>query len=141
MEVTGHPVVTLYMSSNHDDGAVFVYLEDVTPEGEVLYVGEGQLRLLHRKVSEEVSPFVTAGPYHSYKEADAEPMVQGEVVEVTVALHPTSVLFRRGHRIRIAIGGGDADTFARIPAEGMPVWTVERGTSRASHITLPVIPR
>jgi putative CocE/NonD family hydrolase len=141
MEVTGHAVVTLYMSSSHDDGAVFVYLEDVTPEGEVLYIGEGQLRLLHRKVSEEVPPFVTAGPYHSYKEADAEPMVPGEVVEVTFALHPTSVLFRRGHRIRIAIGGADADTFARIPAEGIPVWTVERGLGRTSHIMLPVIPR
>lgn len=141
MEVTGHPVLTLYLSSSHDDGAVFVYLEDVTPEGEVLYVGEGQLRFLHRKVSEEDPPFVTAGPYHSYKEADAEPMVPGEVVEVTFALHPTSVLFRRGHRIRIAIAGADADTFARIPAEGTPLWTVGRGPSRASHIMLPVIPR
>ena len=68
-------------------------------------------------------------------------MVPGEVAEVTFALHPTSVLFRRGHRIRIAIAGADADTFARIPAEGMPLWTVEIGPSRASHIMLPVIPR
>ena len=141
VEVTGYPVVTLHMSSSHDDGALFVYLEDLTPEGEVIYIGEGQLRLLHRKVSEEEPPFVTGGPYHSYKEADAEPMVPGEVAEVTFALHPTSVLFRRGHRIRIAVAGADADTFARIPAEENPLWTVERGPSRASHIMLPVIPR
>jgi predicted acyl esterase len=141
LEVTGHPVLTLHLSSTHEDGAVFAYLEDVTPDGRVLYIGEGQLRLLHRTVSEEEPPFVTAGPYHSYKEADAEPMTPGEVAEVTFALHPTSILFRRGHRIRIAIGGADAETFARIPAEGTPEWTVERSPDRASHILLPVIPR
>ena len=68
-------------------------------------------------------------------------MVPGEVAEVTFALHPTSILFRKGHRIRIAIGGADADTFARIPAEGTPEWTVELSPDRASHIVLPVIPR
>jgi putative CocE/NonD family hydrolase len=141
LEVTGHPVVTLYMSTTHQDGGVFVYLEDVTPDGRVLYIGEGQIRLIHRKVSEEQPPFVTAGPYHSYKEADAAPMLPGEVAEVTFALHPTSVLFRKGHRIRIALAGADADTFARIPAEGTPEWTVERAPGRASHIDLPVIPR
>ena len=68
-------------------------------------------------------------------------MVPGEMDEVTFALHPTSVLFKRGHRIRIAIGGADADTFARIPADGTPVWTLDRSPSRRSHIMLPVIPR
>jgi len=67
-------------------------------------------------------------------------MAPGEVVEVMFALHPTSVLFRSGHRIRIAIGGADADTFARIPMEGTPVWTIERSPGQASHIVLPVIP-
>ncbi len=57
----------------------------------------------------------------------------------TVDFTHTSVLFRAGHRIRIAIAG--ADTFARVPAEGTPTWTVERNPARASHISLPVIPR
>jgi predicted acyl esterase len=141
LEVTGHPVVTLYMRSTRQDGAVFVYLEDVAPDGRVRYIGEGQLRLIHRKVAEEEPPFVTVGPYHSYTEADAEPMIPGEVAEVTFSLHPTSVLFPRGHRIRIAIGGADADTFARIPTEGTLEWTIERSPDQASRILLPVIPR
>jgi putative CocE/NonD family hydrolase len=140
LEVTGHPVVTLHLSSTLEDGAVFVYLEDITPDGRVLYLGEGQLRLLHRKVSDENPPFVTVAPYHSYKRADAEPMVPGQVAEVTFGLLPTSVLFRAGHRIRIAIAGADADTFARVPAEGVPVWTIQRSQGGASHILLPVIP-
>lgn len=141
LEVTGHPVLILHMSTTLDDGAVFGYLEDVAPDGGVTYIGEGQLRLLHRKVSDEEPPFVTAGPYHSYKRADGEPMVPGQVAEVTFALLPTSVLFRRGHRIRIALAGADIDTFARVPAHGTPVWTIHRGGDRASRISLPVIPR
>ncbi len=141
LELTGYPVLTLYLRSTHTDGAVFVYLEDVTPDGKVRYIGEGQLRLLHRKVSDEAPPFETVGPYHSYKAADAEPMVPGELAQVTFALHPTSVLYRRGHRIRIAIGGADADTFARIPNEETPVWTIERGPNASSHVVLPAIPR
>lgn len=141
MEVTGHPVVTLFLTSTHEDGAVFAYLEDVAPDGRVRYLGEGQLRLLHRKISDEAPPFVTPAPWHSYKEADAEPMAPGEMAEVTFGMLPTSVLFRRGHRIRIALAGADADTFARIPAEGTPVWSVERSPGRTSGIVLPVIPR
>jgi putative CocE/NonD family hydrolase len=141
VEVTGHPVLTVRMRSTHADGALFVYLEDVTPDGRVLYIGEGQIRLLHRKISEDEPPFVTAEPYHSFKEADAEPMAPGAVEEVVFALHPTSVLFRAGHRIRVSIGGADAGTFARVPTQGEPVWTIERGAEAPSFITLPVIPR
>jgi putative CocE/NonD family hydrolase len=141
LEVTGHPVVTLFLTSSHEDGAVFVYLEDVAPDGRVRYIGEGQLRLLHRKVSQEAPPFVTVGPYHSYKETDGAPMAPGEMAEVPFALHPTSVLFRAGHRIRIAIAGADRNTFARIPPKGTTIWTVQRSPARASHIVLPLIPR
>jgi X-Pro dipeptidyl-peptidase C-terminal non-catalytic domain len=35
LEVTGHPMVTLELSSTESDGAVFVYLVDVTPNGDV----------------------------------------------------------------------------------------------------------
>jgi putative CocE/NonD family hydrolase len=141
LEVTGHIVATLHLRSTLEDGAVFVYLEDMTPEGRVVYVAEGQLRLLHGAVSQRTPPYRTVGPYHSYATADGAPMVPGETTEVSFALLPTSVLFRRGHRIRISIGGADADTFARIPAEGTPVWSIERSPGHASHVELPVIPR
>ena len=48
LEVTGHPVATVYLSANAPDTTLFVYLEDVTPEGQVHYVTEGELRALHR---------------------------------------------------------------------------------------------
>jgi len=51
------------------------------------------------------------------------------------------VLIRRGHRIRIAIAGADHGTFARIPAQGNPIWRVARSTGMASYIRLPVVKR
>src|SRR5262249_34600536 len=53
----------------------------------------------------------------------------------------TSVVIRRGHRIRVAIAGADSDTFARIPAQGTPVISVLRDQQHASFVELPVIPK
>ena len=106
------------------------------------YVGEGQLRLLHRAVSPEDPPYVVHGPYHTYADADARPMEPGRVEEVAFELLPVSVLFRAGHRIRLALAGADADTFADlVPAGDVLELTVERGPSFPSRIELPVVPR
>ena len=140
-EITGYPVVTLYVTSTASDGAFFVYLEDVDETGEVIYVTEGQLRALHRKVSTEAPPYKILVPYHSFKKKDAMPLVPGEVAELTFGLLPTSVLIKKGHRLRVAIAGHDKETFARIPAEGRPVITVARNREHASFVELPTIQR
>ena len=54
-----------------------------------------------------------------------------ETAEIAIAMHPTSALFKKGHRIRLAIGGADKDTLARIPQDETPQWTIERKRSRA----------
>jgi hypothetical protein len=48
-------------------------------------------------------------------------------------------LVPRGWRLRVSIAGHDADNFARIPAEGDPVITVERNRLHASYLELPVV--
>ena len=78
-------------------------------------------------------------PYHSFKLADTMPLVPGEGTELTFGLLPTSVLIRRGHRLRIAIAGHDQGTFVRIPAEATPVITVARNSQHASYIDLPLV--
>jgi putative CocE/NonD family hydrolase len=141
LEITGYPIVTLYVTSTHEDAALFVYLEDVDESGRVFYATEGLLRALHRKVSSGPSPYQLQVPYHSFKEEDAMPLVPGEVAEITFGLQPTSVLIRKGHRIRIGIAGHDQGTFVRIPAEGTPTITVARNRTLASWIDLPVLSR
>ncbi len=141
LEVTGQGVVTLNVRSTATDGNFFVYLEDVSPEGKSTYVTEGMLRALHRKLSTDPAPYRTTYPYRSYRKADGQPLVPGQTATLTFQLIPTSVLFKAGHRIRIAIAGADKETFQRIPAQGDVTLTVERGGARGSFIDLPIVPR
>ena len=138
-EITGHPIVHLYLTSTHFDGAIYVYLEDVHPDGRVTHMTEGQLRILHRKLSNERSPYKQAGPYRSFKRKDASELKSKEIADMKFTLLPTSVLIRKGHKVRVAIAGHDADTFVRIPETGEPVITVLRNKEYPSHIQLPVI--
>ena len=80
-EVTGHPVVTLYVASSASDGAFFVYLEDVAPDGSVVYVTEGMLRALHRRYAPAAGDPLGI-PRRSFKREDAAPLVPGEVAEL-----------------------------------------------------------
>lgn len=115
------------------------YLEDVAPEGRVTYVDEGILRLIDRKeVDPKILPYEPLGPGHSFLRKDAEPLNSNESVRVRFSLYPTSVLLRKGHRIRIALAGADSGFFRRYPASGTPTWTVYRETHRPSFIELPV---
>jgi putative CocE/NonD family hydrolase len=137
-EITGHAQVTLYLASTDTDGAVFVYLEDVAPDGSVTYITEGELRLVHRKLCSEPAARPAYGPCHSFNAEDAAPFPQGVTEEVTVGLMPTSVLLRAGHSIRVALAGHDADNFARLPARGTPTWTLAHDAEHRSRIELPI---
>ncbi len=139
LEITGNPIITLYLSSTHEDGAVFVYLEDVDEEGNVLYITEGNLRLIHRKISSEKPPYKNFIPYRTYMKKDALPLVPNETTEIKFGLHATSYLFKKGHRIRLALAGADKETFMRYPSKGKPVITIERNKKHPSFIEIPII--
>jgi putative CocE/NonD family hydrolase len=71
--------------------------------------------------------------------------------EITIELWPTSMLFHRGHRIRIEVSSSNYPRYDRNPNTGrniltetMPVaatQTVYHGAGTPSRIILPVIPR
>ena len=138
-EITGHPVVTLHVTSTESDGAFIVYLEDIAPDGTVRYITEGQLRAVMRAVTDDPPLYRKYGPHRSELRADAKPLVPGEMAAISFDLWATSVLIREGHRIRVAIAGADADTFLRYPRDGnVPVLSVQRNATHASAIVLPM---
>ena len=102
------------------------------------YLVEGQLRGLHRRVSDDLPPYTQFVPYHSFKREDGQLLVPGEVAKLAFGLQPISVRVKKGHCLRIAIAGADKDTFPRIPTDVTPVITIARNAEYASHITLPV---
>ena len=138
VELTGHPVVMLQVAATETDGAWYAYLEEVFPDGRVVYLTEGELRGVQRQVSPATPPAAVFGPYHTFRRADAAPLPPGAPVELTFDLLPISTIIGAGHRLRIALAGHDADTFARIPAESTPTWRVYRSVERASYVAVPL---
>lgn len=139
VELVGQPVVDLYIAASADDAAVFVYLEDVAPDGRVTYITEGQLRALHRAVAEPAAlPFDQGPSPHSFSREDALEVARGATMRVTFALQPTSALIRRGHRLRLAIAGADANVFRRYPAEGDLAFAIHVGGPEASAVDVPM---
>ncbi len=137
-EVTGHPIVTLYISSDKTDAQVFVYLEDVDESGRVAYVTEGLLRAMHRKIAEGKAPYNTPAPFRTFTKADAAPLVPGEVAELKFDLLPVSYLFKKGHALRITVSGADKDHFRFLPGDP-PRINIHRSKPHPSQIELPVV--
>jgi hypothetical protein len=142
IEITGSPTVILQAASTHTDGAFYLYLEDVAPDGRVTYLTEGLLRAIHRKLGNpSTAPYVPLGVYHSLRKTDVQPLIPGEVAEISITLCPISVMIFMGHRIRLAIAGHDAAMKTRYPADGIPELRFYRNSARASYLQLPVVGR
>jgi putative CocE/NonD family hydrolase len=138
VEITGHPVVHLWVTSSAEDGDFFVYLEDVSEARYSKYITEGNLRASHRALS--TAPIEYLGlPYHrSYAEDIAD--LPDQPVELVFDLIPTSYIFDAGHRIRVTITCADKDTALTPQLDPPPTVHLYREADHASYIVLPIIP-
>ena len=139
VEIAGDPVARLALASTSTDGVVIVYLEQVTPSGGVIYLTEGALRIVHRKIAAEILPALSSDPLHTYLATDSSPMTPGKAETIEIALAPIAARLHKGDRIRIAIAGADADNLQRIPATGDATFTIERSVNAPSWIELPEV--
>ena len=139
LEITGNAIITVYLKSTHEDGALFIYLEDVDQENNVTYITEGQFRVIHRKISEEKPPYISCVPYHSFKKKDVLPLLPNKVAKIKFGLLSISALIKKKHRIRVSIAGADKASFKRYPSIGNPQLKIMRNQEFASMIELPII--
>jgi putative CocE/NonD family hydrolase len=139
LEISGHPVVSLWLGSSEPDAAVFVYLSEVEADGTSRYVTEGLLRAIHRAEAPAPSNYRTTWPWRSYARKDARPMPNGGPQQLRFALLPTAWRFSAGSRIRLSLAGGDADHFVQTPHGRPPLLTVLSGGTLASMIELPTM--
>lgn len=138
VEITGHPVAHIWVTSSEPDMDLFVYLEDVDENGVSLCMTEGKLRASHRALS--TPPFHNMGlPWLRGCKQDIRSLERGTPTELVFDLMPTSNLFKAGHRIRIAITGADADTFETLLFNPPPHVMILHSRDYASFIELPVI--
>jgi hypothetical protein len=135
VHVVGFPVVCLRLATSGPDGAVYAYLEDVAPGGEVTYLTEGCLRFVHRATSGPPEPSRLGVP-RSFARAQGLAVTPGQDLDLAVELLPVAALVRAGHKIRVALSGHDAACFERY---GPPDETFTLRLDEHSRLDLPVL--
>ena len=141
MELVGSPVAWVRFISSATDGALHVYLDDVSPQGKVTYLTEGLLRLLFNKNPNAGRGYQTLGVPRGFSRTEAAPLVPTQAYSIAVECFPVAALIRGGHHLRVSIAGADADAMPRIPATGAaPLIDVLREPGDGSRIVLRLKP-
>ena len=116
LEITGHSEIKLFLEANNEEMNLFVYLEDVHPDGSVYPIADGLLRTLHKKVIPDEEASIKSLPfYRSFKKSDAEKLSNNEPSEVRIPLSPVSYLVKKGHKIRLSIAASDTLYYRNLP--------------------------
>ena len=149
-EITGPLAAVLWVSSSTEDMDLFLTLRNIGPDGnDVLETGQqgapvpvakGWLRVSHRELDPELSrPY---RPYHRHIRRLY--LTPGEIVQVEVEIWPTSMVFKKGHRIRLDIqprdGAGSAHYMHYHADYNAGTNTIYAGGDKASYLLLPLIP-
>ena len=135
--VAGNPILVLSLASNATDSAIIAYLEDVEPGGKAHLLSEGELRTLNatRLVDCDGRPPIVLA---SYRRKDAVALAPGKLATHAIELLPLAMRFRRGHRLRLVLGGADVDHFTTPPGPERVTWSLELSGSK---LILPVLPQ
>ena len=150
-EVTGPIVLVLWVASSTEDMDIFATIRNIAPDGRDVFelgqqsqpvpVAKGWLRASHRKLDPHLS--LPYRPYHAHSERDM--LDPGTPVRVDVEIWPTSMVFAKGHRIRLDIqprdGIGSAPYTHYAADYNTGTNTIFVGGTRACYLLLPVIPR
>lgn len=131
---TGRVRVKLWASSDAPDTDFAAKLCDVYPDGRSFNVCEGILRARYRR---------------SFSKP--EMMERGKVCSFDIDLWSTSIVFNKGHRIRVHVTSSNAPGWDPNPNTGEPFRASSRvrtarntictGGTRPSHILLPAASR
>jgi uncharacterized protein len=148
-EITGPLALSIWVSSTTRDMDVFVTLRNIGPDGkDVLEIGQqgqlvpvakGWLRASQRKLDPARS--LPYRPYHCHDERQW--LKPGEPVDLLVEIWPTSMVFAKGHRLRLDIqprdGFGSAPYTHYNSDYNSGRNTLHIGGRFDSHLLLPVI--
>ena len=151
IEITGPLAASFWVSSSSEDMDLFLTLRNFDADGnEIMETGQqgapvpvakGWLRVSHRELDAELS--LPYRPYHKHQRRLF--LKPGEIVQVQVEIWPTSMVFKKGHRIRLDVqprdGVGSASYMHYHADYNTGTNTIFSGGDRESYLLLPVIPK
>jgi putative CocE/NonD family hydrolase len=133
IEVTGPIELVLHAASTAVDTDFTATLTDVHPDGRAIHIAEGILGVTFGESLEKPTPI--------------EP---GTVYPFRISLWETSMVFRKGHRLRLEVSSSNFPRYARNQNTGLPLGTsaelktatqtIQHNPQHPSHLVLPVIP-
>jgi putative CocE/NonD family hydrolase len=139
MYITGPLVVKLWISSTAPDTDFTAKLIDVYPPNHDYPAG----------VDLNINDGITRARYRNSL-AKPELMERGGIYPITIELYPTSLVFKKGHRIRLDISSSNFPRFDVNPNTNELVgqnrrWAIAENavyhdSQYPSHIILPIIP-
>ncbi|NUQ01243.1 MAG: CocE/NonD family hydrolase [Armatimonadetes bacterium] len=131
LEITGRVTARLWVASSAPDTDFTVKLTDVYPDGRSMLVLDGIRRMKFR---------------NGFKQPEL--LTPGQVYPVEVDLWSTSLVFNRGHRLRVVVSSSNYPRFDANPNTGAPAGqpttprvasnTLFLGGERPSQVILPV---
>lgn len=129
VEVTGQIFARLFFSADAEDTDVAVRFTDVYPDGKSILIADGLARSKQRNIHNPKAP-------------------QHKIEEVDVDLWSTSVVFAKGHRIRLIVSGSNYPRFEKnenaLNGEGkasLHTHHLHLGEKNLSRLILPVVRR
>jgi uncharacterized protein len=148
-EITGPLAAVFWVSSSTEDMDLFLTIRNIDADGnDVMETGQqglpvavakGWLRVSHRELDPELS--LPYRPYHRHQRRLY--LTPGEIVRVEVEIWPTSMVFKKGHRIRLDVqprdGIGSTHYMHYHADYNTGTNTVYAGGDMPSHLLLPVI--
>jgi predicted acyl esterase len=133
IEVTGPLTATLFFSSDQPDTDVVVRLCDVYPDGRSILISEGGYRL----------------GVMCYQKGEKKQYKANKIIEVNIDLWATSLVFAKGHAIRLSISSSNYPRYEKNMNIGLlEVNTgkyqtaknkVYMGKEHPSHLLLPIV--
>ena len=150
-EITGPLAATFHVSSESEDMDLFLTLRHFDADGnEIMETGQqgtpvpvakGWLRASHRELDPELS--LPYRPYHKHtRRLFLKP---GEIVKVDVEIWPTSMTFKKGHRIQLDVqprDGVGSQSYLHYHADyNTGTNTIYAGGEYELYLLLPVIPK
>ena len=140
IELTGVPVMEVWISSTYSDTNIIAALEEVLPDGRSRFLTEGEARASHRALGRGTVRDSLGIPYHPSRASDARDLIPGKPNLVTFNLEALSRIVGAGSRLRISLsfGGSGLTQPEGFPTEA-PTVTVYTGGGAASLVRLPVV--
>ena len=121
LELTGEPKVQVVLSASTDELTLVAKLCIVSPDGKSRVISRGN-----------------ANPARKDAHAVFTPLDKGERRRVDVSMHPTSIVVRKGERLRLCLAGAD---FPELWPTPRPYdMEIHSGQGEESWVQLPIVP-